>query len=255
MFAVLAHELRTPLSTIDGYLELLSNGHVGALTVEQREYLDVVSRNIQRMTVVVRDWTDVCRLEAGRMAIARHEVDLEEVVDRAIAALRPRIRAKEQRLQVQTPGTPVLVYGDTRALLRVMENLLSNAHTYTPPAGSIQITLMFGPDDTVRLAVTDTGIGLRDEDQARLFRKFFRSSLTDAEPGTGLGLALSRSLVERMGGSISVTSALGKGSTFTVELHRVMADAGPSAGGLPIAAPRTDADAPLASTVSVRPTP
>ncbi|MGE3269226.1 MAG: sensor histidine kinase [Chloroflexota bacterium] len=222
MFAVLAHELRTPLSTIEGYLELLTNGGVGSLTDEQREYLDVVSRNIRRMVTVVGDWADVCRLEAGRFDLVQEEVDLVETVDRAVADLRPRIRAKEQRLRVQTPSEPVLVRGDTRAVRRVMDNLLSNAHKYTQPSGSIRIGLAFERHDTVRLDVEDTGIGLRDEDQARLFRKFFRASLTEAEPGTGLGLALSRSLVERMGGSISVTSALGKGSMFTILLPRIV---------------------------------
>ena len=250
VFTVLARELRTPLSTIEGYIELLNNGDVGALLPEQREYLDVVSRNVQRLMTVVGDWTEICRLEADRQDVLREDTDLEEVVDRAVAEVRPRIRAKAQRLQVHLPESPVLVQGDMRGLLRVVDNLLSNAHKYTPPSGSIQITVEREGEDGIRLDIVDTGIGLREEDQARLFRKFFRSSLTEAEPGTGLGLAISRMLVERMGGSISVTSALGKGSTFSVHLLRADGTADGPAGILaPTAAGAHASPAPHPSPV------
>jgi signal transduction histidine kinase len=220
VFAVLTRELRTPLSTIEGYIELLNNGDVGALTAEQREYLDVVNRNVLRLISVVTDWADVCRLEADREKIARVDVDLEEIVDRAVAEVRPRIRVKEQRLRVELPDEPVVALGDARALLRVVNNLVSNAHKYTQKSGSIRIVADFEGDSMVRLDVVDTGIGLREEDQARLFHKFFRSSLTVAEPGSGLGLTLCSMLVERMGGTISVSSSLGQGSTFSVHLPR-----------------------------------
>lgn len=220
VFTVLARELRTPLATIEGYIELLKKGDVGALLPEQREYLDVVSRNVQRLVSVVGDWTEVCRLEANRQDIARDDVDVEEVIDRAAAEVRPGIRVKSQRLQIQLPDEPITVLGDARALHKIVHNLLSNACKYTPPSGSIRIVAEFEGDDSVRLDVIDTGIGLREEDQTRLFRKFFRSTLTEAEPGTGLGLALCRMLAERMGGSVNMTSALGQGSMFTVRLPR-----------------------------------
>ncbi|MCC7368963.1 MAG: HAMP domain-containing histidine kinase [Chloroflexi bacterium] len=218
LFAVLARELRTPLSTIEGYLELLNNGDVGLLLPEQREYLQVVGRNVHRLVAVVNDWTEMCKLEAGRLQIVRQDVDIEEVIDRAVAEVRPRIRAKEQRFHVRLPDEPVTVLGDARALTRVVDNLLSNAHKYTPPAGSIEVVVRADGEDWIRLDVIDTGIGLREEDKGKLFRKFFRSSLTEAEPGSGLGLPICQILVERMGGQISVESALGKGSTFSVRL-------------------------------------
>ena len=136
---MLARELRTPLATIEEYIELLNKGDVGALLPEQREYLDVVSRNVQRLVSVVGDWTEVCRLEANRQDIARKDVDLEEIIDRAVAEVRPGIRVKSQRIRVHLPDEPVVVLGDARALLKVVENLVSNAHKYTPPSGSIQI--------------------------------------------------------------------------------------------------------------------
>jgi signal transduction histidine kinase len=219
---VLTRELRGPLSTIEGYLELLANGGVGAVTDEQREYLDVIIRNVHRLSAVVSDWFDVARLEAGRLELVQVPVDLEEVADRAIAQLRTRIRSKEQQVTVDSPSEPVEALGDPRALLHVVDNLLSNAHKYTPPGGAIRFVVAIDGDRSVRLDVIDTGIGIREEDQARLFRKFFRAHLTDAEPGSGLGLTLVLGLLDRMGGRITVQSALGKGSTFSVLLPRAV---------------------------------
>jgi len=219
--AVLARELRTPLSTIEGYLDLLGHGGVGPLTPEQQEFLDVVSRNVRRLTLVVSDWLDMSRLEAGRYELHQETVDLLDVADLAIGELRPRIRAKEQQIGVDVPSDPVLVLGDGRALARIVGNLLSNAHKYTPPGGSIRLVLA-ADDDTVKLDVQDTGIGIRDEDRPYLFRKFFRAHLTASEPGTGLGLTLVKELVERMGGQVSVSSTFGQGSTFSVVLPRAV---------------------------------
>jgi signal transduction histidine kinase len=216
---LLARELRTPLSTIEGYLELLAQGDVGPVTAEQREFLAVVARNAQRLSLVVSDWYDMARLEAGRLALATEPVELLDVVDCAIGELRARIRAKEQQIRVDATAVSAVVLGDARALARVVSNLLSNAHKYTPRGGQLRVTLTADEAGAVRLDVQDTGIGIRDEDQARLFRKFFRAALTDSEPGTGLGLTLVKELVERMGGQVSVRSTLGEGSTFSVVLR------------------------------------
>lgn len=215
---LLARELRTPLATIDGYLDLLARGGVGPITVEQRELLAVVSRNVRRLKGAVSDWYEMARLEAGRLELAREPVDLLDVVDCAVGELRARIRAKEQQIRVDAPADPAVVLGDERALTRIVSNLLSNAHKYTPRGGQLRVTLIADEGGAVRLDVQDTGIGIHDEDQVQLFRKFFRASLTDSEPGTGLGLTLVKSLAERMGGQVSVRSTLGEGSTFSVVL-------------------------------------
>jgi signal transduction histidine kinase len=218
MCTVLTRELRTPLATIEGYLDLLAQGGVGPITPEQREFLAVVSRNVQRLTVVVGDWYDMARLEAGRLELARERVDLLDVVDCAVGELRARIRAKEQQIFVDTPAAPAMVLGDERAQARIVRNLLSNAHKYTPRGGQIRVALSTDAAGAIRLDVQYTGSGIRDEDQAQLFRKFFRAPLTESEPGTGLGLTLVRAMVERMDGQISARSTLGEGSTFSVVL-------------------------------------
>ena len=219
---VLARKLRTPLSTIEGYLDLIAHGGVGAVTDEQREFLEVVTRNVQRLTVVVSDWYDLARLEAGRYHLTEEPVDLLDVADTAVGELRARIRAKQQQIKVDAPADPIVVRGDARALTRIIANLLSNAHKYSPPGGKIRLSLSIESADRVRLDVQDTGIGIRDEDQAYLFRKFFRAPLTESEPGTGLGLTLVKALVERMHGRIIVRSTLGEGSTFTIVLPRAV---------------------------------
>jgi signal transduction histidine kinase len=220
--AVLARELRTPLSTIEGYLDLLAQGGVGPLTDEQREFLDVVVRNVDRLTLVVSDWLDMSRLEAGRFELRLEAVDLLDVADRAIAELRPRIRAKEQQVSVDAPADPVLALADPRAMGRIVGNLLSNSHKYSPRGCSIRLVLAVVDDTTVRLDVQDTGIGIRDQDRPYLFRKFFRAHLTESEPGTGLGLTLVKELLERMGGQVTVESQFGKGATFSVTLPRAV---------------------------------
>jgi signal transduction histidine kinase len=227
---VLARELRTPLATIEGYLDLLAHGGVGAITDEQREFLAVVSRNVERLTVVVGDWYDMARLDAGRLELASEPVDLLDVVDVAVGDLRARIRSKSQQIRIEAPAEPVVVLGDERALARVIGNLLSNAHKYTPPSGRIAVSLDVAGDGTARLDVQDTGIGIRDEDQPLLFRKFFRASLTESEPGTGLGLTLVKAMIDRMGGRISVRSAIGEGSTFSVTLPLAEAAPAPAPG-------------------------
>src|SRR5215213_9685557 len=130
--AVLAHEFRSPLSTIEGYLDLLANGGVGPISDEQREFLEVVRRNVRRLTTSASDWYEMARIEAGRLELCQGPIDLEEVADRAIAELRPRIRSKEQQITVRTSPVPCMVMGDRRALVRAVVHLLSNAHKYTP---------------------------------------------------------------------------------------------------------------------------
>jgi signal transduction histidine kinase len=239
MYSTLAHELRSPLSTVAGYLELLANDGVGPITEAQRDFLAVISRNIHRLTLVVDDWLELTRLEAGKVAVIRRPVDVGTVAASVLAEFSESIETKQQHCTAELPDEPVWILADARTIRRIVTNLLSNAHTYTQPGGTIR--LIVGPegDDGVRIDVIDSGIGIREEDQALLFRKFFRVPLTESAPGTGLGLTLSKMMVDRLGGTIGVQSALGKGATFTVRL--------PRAAGAALRGQATpDADTPLA---------
>jgi two-component system, OmpR family, sensor histidine kinase ResE len=219
--AILGRELRSPLSTIQKYLELLANDGVGPITAEQREFLAVAIRNVERLAMVANDWYDLSRIEAGHSDVVIGAVDLEDIVDVVLAGLRPSMFAKGQQVTADVqPNMPHAV-GDSRALMRAVGNLLSNAHKYTPPGGSIAIKLSLDVSGRIRLDVVDDGIGIPDEDLPHLFQKYFRSSLTNAEPGTGLGLVIVKDLVDCMGGEVAVKSALGQGSTFTIWLEAV----------------------------------
>ena len=240
IYSTLARELRSPLSTVAGYLELLGNGGVGPITDEQRDFLAVVSRNVHRLTLVVDDWLELSRLESGRVVVSHDAVALDAIVTRALEDTREAIDSKHQQVSIDVPNGPVQVLADTRSVYRIVSNLLSNANKYTQPGGAIRIAIAFEHDGMVRLDVADSGIGIREEDQPFLFRKFYRVPLTEAEPGTGLGLTLTRLLVERLGGTVTVRSALGKGSTFTVRLPRALPQHGAASS---VQAPATEAAA------------
>jgi signal transduction histidine kinase len=216
---LVAHELRSPLTAITGYVELLLEGTGGASAEAQGESLGIVQRNADRLLHLIDDLLDIARIEAGKVELRRTRFDLAGLIQEVAKALRPQIEAKGQRLTIDLADALPGVSGDADRVTQILTNLLSNAHKYTPPAGTISINAR--PEEgRVRINVQDTGIGLSSDDQAQLFTKFFRAQHRAATGvgGTGLGLAISRALVELHGGEITVTSALGQGSTFSFTL-------------------------------------
>lgn len=217
--ALVSHELRTPLTSIKGYVDLLLAGNVGELAGEQREFLEIVVHNADRLTALIDDLLDLARIESGRIDLTRTPLDLGRLLSDLGAAFHLQIESKEQRLVVDlAPDLPAL-WGDAARVAQILINLLSNAHKYTPAGGVI--TVVARPDGAmVRIEVRDTGIGMTADEQSQLFTRFFRAKnrATQEVGGTGLGLAIMRSLVQLHGGWIDVDSALGQGSTFTVTL-------------------------------------
>jgi signal transduction histidine kinase len=217
--SLVSHELRTPLTSIAGYVELLSEERVGAVAAGQREYLAIVKHNVDRLIELIDDLLDISRIEAGKVTLRRTTLDLLPLIQGVASLLRPQLEAKGQQLSLDLPPTLPPIAGDAERLTQILTNLMSNAYKYTPAGGSIAITLR--PEDgRVRIDVRDTGIGLSPDDQAQVFIPFFRAQhrATQAVGGTGLGLAITRLLVELHGGEITVTSALGQGSTFSFTL-------------------------------------
>jgi signal transduction histidine kinase len=228
---VVSHELRTPLTAITGYMALLLEGQMGPLVAAQRQCLSMVTRNADRLVELIDDLLDIARIEAGKVELKRTTLDLAHLIQEVATALRPQIEVKRQRLTLDLAAALPTVSGDADRVRQILTNLLSNAHKYTPPGGSIAITA-HGEEGRVRVDVHDTGIGLSPEDQARLFTKFFRAQhpMTREVGGTGLGLAITRSLVELHGGAVAVASALGQGSTFSFTLPAAQAPAETAAG-------------------------
>jgi len=214
--SVVSHDIRSPLTTIRGYMELL--GRVGPLTPQQAEFLARIEQSMTTITDLIGDLLDTGRIEAG---LDQEEalVQLEDVVERGIEAIRLSAEAKQHILSCDiAPGLPPLM-GNARRLEQLVTNLLSNAIKYTPEGGKIQVMLK-AEGLYLMLRVTDNGIGVPPEEQPHIFEKFYRvqSEATADIGGTGLGLSIVKSVVERHGGRVWVESAPGQGSTFIVLL-------------------------------------
>ncbi len=214
--ALISHDLRTPLTSIMGYLELALEEE--DLTDEVRGFLDVASRNSERLLRLVNDLLFVARLQAGELSLEPDAVDLGDVVRETMRAVEPRAAAKGITLTCVLDAVPQ-VHADRGRLLQVLDNLVSNALKFTPESGTVHVSLL-QRDGSVRLEVRDSGIGIAPEDQRHLFQRFFRATnaVERQLPGTGLGLYIARVIAEAHEGSLSVSSELGRGSTFRLEL-------------------------------------
>ncbi|GAC1431772.1 MAG: hypothetical protein NVS4B1_30460 [Ktedonobacteraceae bacterium] len=218
--SLVSHELRTPLTSIKGYIDLLVDGDAGELNEEQLEYLGIAKNNADRLVALINDLLDVSRIESGKVELQRTVVDLVRLIQNAASSLRPQIDAKGQHLELDLSRTPHAVLADADRVTQILTNLLSNAYKYTPPGGTISVIAHGEENDRVRVEVKDTGIGLSSEEMGKLFTKFFRAKnrTTQAVGGTGLGLTITRSLVEMHGGEITVASVVGQGTTFSFTL-------------------------------------
>ncbi len=225
--SVVSHELRLPMTSIRGYTDLMLQGAVGEVSEPQREFLNVIRSNVERMRVLVSDLSDISRIETGRLLLETAPFSLRVCVNQVLADLFPKMDEKKQKLDVNIPETLPEVLADPNRVMQVLANLVSNAWKYTPEGGRIQITAN-NRDDHVWLEVADEGIGIREQDQEKLFSQFFRSEDPQVreQVGWGLGLNVTKQLVELMGGAIGVESEFGTGSRFWFTLPLASAQAG-----------------------------
>ncbi|MCX6022964.1 MAG: ATP-binding protein, partial [Chloroflexi bacterium] len=220
--SLVSHELRTPLTSIKGYVDLLVDGELGDLLPEQREFLQIVLNNADRLVKLINELLDISRIESGRVELHLGPLDPGVLLRDVAESLHPLLSAKGQRLTVKVaPRMPQLL-ADRDRVAQIVTNLLSNAHKYTPPGGEVVLSARIA-GSALRVEVEDTGIGMTAEEQEQLFTKFFRAKnrTTQEVGGTGLGLAITKALVEMHGGTMSVTSEPGRGSTFGFSLPLV----------------------------------
>lgn len=215
--ANMSHELRTPLNSIIGFTGILRDGMAGPVNPEQRTQLDMVYNAGTHLLELINEVLDLAKIEAGRMRVDLSEVGLGDLVGSTADMIRPLAEAKGLTLNVAVSGD-TLMYTDTHKVHQVLLNLLGNAVKFTEE-GEIRLSADPG-DGSVVLAVEDTGPGIAPEDIARVFDEFFQAEPEGGskQPGTGLGLSVSRSIAEILGGTLTAESEPGRGATFTLVL-------------------------------------
>jgi GAF domain-containing protein/anti-sigma regulatory factor (Ser/Thr protein kinase) len=217
--ANMSHELRTPLNAIIGFSEVLQQRMFGELNDQQADYLEDIKTSGQHLLTLINDILDLSKIEAGRMELEAAPFSLVAALNNAVTLVRERAQSHGIKLELVVAPELDTMVADERKLKQVLVNLLANAVKFTPDGGTITLRAV-RENGEVRLAVHDTGIGIAPEDQRRIFEEFQQASHQGerSREGTGLGLTLSKRMVELHGGTISVDSAPGKGSTFTVAL-------------------------------------
>jgi len=214
LVATVSHELRTPLTSIIGYLDLL--GTDVPLSGEDTRYVEIVRRNAARLQRMVEELLFLSRVDAGGIELDLAEVDVVDMARAALGSADPAAAAKRITLEYEGPEA-LHARADGNRLGQVLDNLISNAIKFTPERGRVVVSL--GTDgDSIVASVADTGVGIPQAEQARLFERFFRSSATRDVPGTGLGLTIARAIVDSHGGEIEFRSVPGEGTTFTFTL-------------------------------------
>jgi signal transduction histidine kinase len=218
-----AHDLRAPLSVIKGYVELVMEDTEAASDAEAMDYLDVVIRRTQQMADLIDNLLDVEKIESGAVTLDRKPVDVHSLVEEVGQGLVPVAEQKGLTLQWQVPAACPQVLADRARLVQVFNNLVSNALKFTPAGGQVRIDVR-ERDAEIVVAISDTGPGISEEDQARLFQRFFRTQAARQQriPGTGLGLSIVKVIIEQHGGQVYCHSRLGEGTTigFALPIER-----------------------------------
>jgi signal transduction histidine kinase len=221
--SLVAHELRNPMTSMKGYTDLLIKGVVGPVNEQQADFLKTIFNNVNRMETLVSDLNDLTKQQTGNLRLEIMAVDFRNVVIETLRAQQRQIEDKQQELIVEVPENLPLVHGDQTRLIQIMTNFISNAHKYTPPGGTITIHAelarnvwdLQGAPRVLHCFVKDTGIGMSEGDLRQLFTAYFRTAeAREMATGTGLGLTITRGLIEQHGGTVWVESAPNAGTTF-----------------------------------------
>jgi PAS domain S-box-containing protein len=214
--SIASHQLRTPMTAIKGYLQILISGKVGEMSPKAMEFLQEMNRANERLVKMITDTLDISRIEQERLDVKLESFDINQIIKEDVEELQPLADKKSLTMtQIVRKGL-VLAFADPKYTKQVLDNLIGNAIKYTE-TGKIEIWAE-RVGDSVVINVEDTGPGISIDDQAKLFQKFFRAVKTSDVGGTGLGLYISKKMAEQMNGKVWVTSEIGKGSTFSFSL-------------------------------------
>ncbi|MDH5576346.1 MAG: ATP-binding protein, partial [Nitrospirota bacterium] len=211
--SIVSHELRTPMTSIKGLVENMLDGLTGHLNDRQSFYLGRVKYNIERLTRMINDLLDLSRIEAGRMDLHQSPVNIGSLAQEVVEMLQPLAEERSLSLKANISPTIGLIQGDRDKLIQILTNLINNALKFTEPAGAVTVEVTQREDGMIHTCVIDTGCGIPLEEQQTIFERFYRGQSSEMKNrGAGLGLAITKSLVELHGGSVFVESTPGKGS-------------------------------------------
>jgi PAS domain S-box-containing protein len=212
-----SHEIKTPLSTINGYVEILTSGSLGSLQVPQVSALKVMERNVKRLVSLINEMIEFSRMEIRGIQLQKTLFSPGKLARECVASAEPQALAKDISLSIFIPDEFPPAWGDPEKISQVLGIVLSNAVKFSNQGGMIQVHISASSEHTLAIAVSDTGIGIGPAFHTRVFEKFFQvdGSMTRRYEGTGIGLSIAKSIVEAHGGEIKIESELNKGSTFT----------------------------------------
>ena len=216
--AVVSHELRTPLTSILGFLDLIADDEQGRLSADQQVHFDVIARNANRLLYLVSDLLLIAESDDG-LRLDVQDVDLQSLAGDSVEAA--RVAAEKKRIELMLSANPARLHGDPMRLAQLIDNLISNAIKFTTEGGRITVATD-ARNGLASLEVSDSGIGIAPADREQVFERFFRARAAGRGPvtGAGLGLAITKAIVDAHGGSISVESEVGSGTSFRVDLPR-----------------------------------
>jgi len=216
--ANMSHELRTPLNSIIGFTGILLMQMSGEINEEQKKQLNLVEKNSKHLLNLINDILDISKVEAGKVELSIEEFKLDDIVEEVVNSYLPIVNEKGLKLLKDIPSG-ITLHSDKRRFKQVLMNLVTNAVKFTEK-GSVKIDAGVSEYKNLKISVTDTGIGIKEEDMDKLFISFQQIDMSPSKSheGTGLGLHLSKKLIIMMGGYMSVKSEYGKGSKFTITI-------------------------------------
>jgi len=219
--STVSHELRTPLTTMKEFASIISDEISGKLTKEQKEYIDIIKGNIDRLARLINDFLDISKIESGKLELKKMLVDVADLAKTTLSTLNPEADRKHIEVKALFPAIAMNVYADADKITQVFTNLISNAIKFTPEKGEITVEIKDAQKE-IECSVTDTGKGIAPDDMGRLFTRFQQFGRVEGggAKGTGLGLAISKELVEMHNGRIWVESKVGEGSKFIFTLPK-----------------------------------
>jgi two-component system phosphate regulon sensor histidine kinase PhoR len=215
--SMIAHDLRSPMSVIQGYVSLMATGKTGDVNDTQSEFLGSINRKISEMTALLNDFLDISKIDAGFVNLKSAEMNLGEMIREVMADLEPMADSSDISLEVDLSRDDIMVQADHLRVTQILRNLISNAIKYNVESGWIRVTAL-RKGGWAQISIADGGIGMSQEELAELFDPYTRGSTQRHIRGIGLGVVIVKKLVESHGGEVTVTSVPGRGSTFTFTL-------------------------------------